>query len=308
MFERLRLLFGRNKLKFQTSILIPVYNASSFLLETLESLSNQNYQEFQVIISIDKSIDNSFEIVKNWKKENKQLKIELYQQKKRLGWVDNVNFLLRNNKSPYFCILPHDDTLQPDCLGLLIEDLSNNPQASAVFPDLEAFGNHPYYLVRQESITGKKVDRITNFLRYHLYAIPYRGLIRTKKLDELLLLRENKANNFATELTWVLQAVIKGEALRTDGALIKKRYHSESTHLKWQKWDDKLKVDAWLEHCRECYKVLQIEQFNTSDWEKIKSALLSRLFQVEKDLWLPEIVRGLEEKTKKVMAKKMFNE
>ena len=60
------------------SIIIPVYNSSLFILDTLASLHAQSYKNFEIIIINDGSTDNSIDIIKKYQRKNNN--IILYNQ------------------------------------------------------------------------------------------------------------------------------------------------------------------------------------------------------------------------------------
>ncbi len=47
------------------SVIIPMYNAEKYISQCLQSLLNQSFQEFEVIVVDDCSTDNSLDVVKN---------------------------------------------------------------------------------------------------------------------------------------------------------------------------------------------------------------------------------------------------
>ena len=58
------------------SVVIPNYNASKWLRETLKAFSEQTFKDFEIIFVDDGSIDNSLEIAKEW--ENKISNLRIY--------------------------------------------------------------------------------------------------------------------------------------------------------------------------------------------------------------------------------------
>ena len=61
------------------SIIIPVYNKEMYIKKCLDSIINQNYDNYEIIIVNDGSTDNSQEIVEGYAKNNSNIK--LYTQK-----------------------------------------------------------------------------------------------------------------------------------------------------------------------------------------------------------------------------------
>ena len=64
------------------SIILPVYNGSRFIKLTIESILNQNYNNFELIIINDGSTDNSLEIIKTFVSS----KI-LYYDQQNIVWI-----------------------------------------------------------------------------------------------------------------------------------------------------------------------------------------------------------------------------
>jgi len=56
------------------SVIMPCYNHSKYLVEGIESILNQSYEDFELIITDDCSKDNSQEIIKNYERTDKRVK------------------------------------------------------------------------------------------------------------------------------------------------------------------------------------------------------------------------------------------
>ena len=76
--------------KLLVSVPVITYNSSKFVLETLESIKAQTYQNVELIISDDCSTDSTRDILKQYE-QNERVKI--YYQEKNLGNIKNFEFL-----------------------------------------------------------------------------------------------------------------------------------------------------------------------------------------------------------------------
>ena len=77
-------------MKDLVSIILPVYNGSRFLRQSIESVLNQSYGSFELIIIDDCSEDESFQIVQEY--ANHSYKIKSFQNFKNLGLPSTLNY------------------------------------------------------------------------------------------------------------------------------------------------------------------------------------------------------------------------
>lgn len=73
----------------RVSIIIPVFKDSPYIIKTLESVINQTYQDFEVVITCEPSNDGTFRLVEDYIKKFKC--ISLYQNTQILGPGKNWN-------------------------------------------------------------------------------------------------------------------------------------------------------------------------------------------------------------------------
>lgn len=93
------------------SVVIPLYNKEDFIENTLQSVLNQTYHDFEIIIINDGSTDKSEEIVLKYKDERIN-----FLSKKNEGVSVARNFGVRNSKSNLIAFLDADDIWFPDHL------------------------------------------------------------------------------------------------------------------------------------------------------------------------------------------------
>ncbi|MDO6440386.1 glycosyltransferase [Cyclobacterium sp. 1_MG-2023] len=101
------------------SIIVPVYNANSYLDKTLKSVLSQSYRDYELIFVNDGSNDGSLETLLRFKLSDSRIKV--YSQKnkgvtsaRKLGWL--------NSKGTYIVFLDADDSFCANSLKVLMEN------------------------------------------------------------------------------------------------------------------------------------------------------------------------------------------
>ena len=95
------------------SIIMPSYNTSSYIQETIQSVVNQTYQNWELIIVDDCSSDDTDEIIKPYLKDTR---ISYYKNNKNLGAALSRNKALMVAKGRWIAFLDSDDLWIPDKL------------------------------------------------------------------------------------------------------------------------------------------------------------------------------------------------
>jgi len=101
----------RNEL---VSIITPLYDSEEFISRTIESVLSQKYKNWEMIIIDDCSNDNGVNIVKKYKKNNKQIK--LVQLSKNSGAAVARNKGIKKANGKYIAFLDSDDLWHPEKL------------------------------------------------------------------------------------------------------------------------------------------------------------------------------------------------
>lgn len=106
------------------AIFLPVYNGENFLKETIESVLNQSYKDFDLIIYNDGSTDNSNTIVSNFLKDNR---ITYINNKENHGaGLAFYSMFSKYNNYEYIGMLGQDDVLSKNYLESQIDTLENS--------------------------------------------------------------------------------------------------------------------------------------------------------------------------------------
>ena len=87
------------------SILLPVFNGEKHLEETITSIIQQSYTNFELLIIDDGSTDKSLHIIKNFNDN----RIKLYQNKLNIGLINTLNYALKFCKGELIARMDADD-------------------------------------------------------------------------------------------------------------------------------------------------------------------------------------------------------
>lgn len=120
------------------SIITPCYNNSDTIIETLESIKNQVFKDFELIIINDGSSDNSAEIITNYISKNKNLNIYLYSTANN-GPSKSRNLGSSYAKGTYIMFLDADDKIESTYISKCISYLENNTSMNLVYSEAEFF-------------------------------------------------------------------------------------------------------------------------------------------------------------------------
>ncbi len=151
------------------TVFTPNYNNSKYISETIESILNQSYSNFEYIIIDDCSTDDSWKIITKYAKEDKRIKP--YRNKKNLGIVKTRNrgFLLSSPEAKYFAIIDSDDVAIENRIKIQVDFLEQNPDYGLVGSDTLIINENSQIIgYRKFPSTNKSIKKIIT--RYNPFA------------------------------------------------------------------------------------------------------------------------------------------
>ncbi|UFT98892.1 glycosyltransferase [Radiobacillus kanasensis] len=137
------------------TIITPTYNSSKFILETIRSVKSQTYNDWEMIIIDDCSIDNTVQIVEEQTKQDNRIK--LMRLEKNSGAAVARNSGIKKAKGKYLAFLDSDDMWQPDKLSNQITFMKDNNYL---------FSYSTYSIINENGNFLNKTIRATNFVDY----------------------------------------------------------------------------------------------------------------------------------------------
>ena len=219
---------------------IPVYNGEKFLEEKIRCILNQDFMDFELIISDNGSTDSTKEICNSFATKDARIRFFSHKNNSDINW--NFNFILKEAKGKYFMWTAVDDKILPGFYEKNIEILEKNSNIVCSASQVQYFGQGRDYWAKRAKhgpfkiLKKKMVERFQNLqnystsgtfeskFRYYLklrghHHILY-GMYRTEQLKEILIVDKNLPTQF--DLATMLNALRFGDVHVNDEVLMER--------------------------------------------------------------------------------------
>ena len=146
---------NKKKEKIEVDIILPNYNSSNYIIKTVNSILNQSYKNWKLIIVDDFSDEKTIKILKrNFINKN----IKIYFLKKNRGAGFCRNYAIKKSSSPYLAFIDSDDIWEREKLKKQINFMKKN-NYSFSYTDYVTFGDK-----NRKIKTPKKIN-FSNFIK-----------------------------------------------------------------------------------------------------------------------------------------------
>ena len=137
------------------SVVIPTYNSGQFIRKTLQSVINQTYGNWEILITDDCSQDNTVQVVREIMQNEKRIK--LFEQRENQGPARARNIGIKHARGKYIAFLDADDSW-----------LSEKLQIQTRFMEEQGLGISftDYYLLNEHSDSKKKFQSLLSEVNY----------------------------------------------------------------------------------------------------------------------------------------------
>lgn len=116
------------------SVVVITYNSEDFVLETLESIKNQTYKNIELIITDDKSKDNTIQVCQDWLSNNSKnfINSKIITTPDNSGIPANCNRGIHAAKGEWIKIIAGDDILLPNAIEKYIQFAAQNGECEII--------------------------------------------------------------------------------------------------------------------------------------------------------------------------------
>ncbi len=210
-------------------VLMATYNGEKYLREQMDSILEQSFGDFRLLVSDDGSTDGTREILNEY--VGKDSRVVVFLQNKNLGSTKNFEFLMRKVESECFMFSDQDDVWQKNKLQKSIDKMKEE-DCDLVYSDLEVVSEDLDMLHKSYwKLKGfeKKVKRYNHFESLYLnnYVTGSTMLVKSKWLEKILPLPDK--SKFILHDYWTALVVSKfGKMAYVDEPLLKYRQHLDN--------------------------------------------------------------------------------
>ena len=126
-----------------TSVVVLSYNSSSTIRETLDSISSQTYDNIELIIADDKSLDDTKALCEQWMQQHgdRFVRTLWVEPGNNTGVAGNANRGIKASAGKWIKLIAADDILLPDSIEKNIAFVNERPKARLVFSHVCSFGD-----------------------------------------------------------------------------------------------------------------------------------------------------------------------
>lgn len=228
----------------KVSVIMPLYNAEKFVGKAIESVLEQTYKDFELIIINDGSTDNSWSIVQEYNDK----RICLINNSENLGIAATRNRGIEIAKSEYIALLDDDDIAMPYRLEYEVKYLEK-------YKDIMVVGGHHREIDENNNKLEKKwlVYQNPNYIKAYLMlnnaVVNGSAMFRKSFVDEHNIRYHNDMFGAEDYLFWV-ECSLKGKIKNLDEILLlwRRTEKQQTTTIIEKQYERRNKILDYIRH------------------------------------------------------------
>lgn len=210
-------------------ILLATYNGEKYVGEQIDSIINQTYNNWELLIRDDNSKDRTLEILKEYEKKDKRIKV-IEDKKGNLGFVKNFEELLNNSKEDWVMFSDQDDYWLENKIEKYVAILNTSSEDILKKPMLihsnSFICDDNLEIIKDEFINSKIANKYNEDDFYFAYFVQGSTVLINRAIIDLAL--PFSKNVTVHDRYFHLLAEFLGKRIFINESLIKYRQHSNN--------------------------------------------------------------------------------
>jgi len=208
------------------SIGLPVYNGERYISEEIESLLNQTFHDFEIIICDNASTDGTEAICRSY--GSSDTRIRYYRNSQNIGAAANFNRTFGLASGKYFKWAAHDDLHAPDFLLRCVEVLDKDPSVVLCHSEVQFIDESGRYIKNPDRFLPDASSpeahvRFSELIRMVHWCLDIFGLMRSDALKRTPLI----SNYVGSDRNTLVILALLGRFHRVPECLFFNREHAE---------------------------------------------------------------------------------
>lgn len=215
----------------KVSIGMPIYNSEKYLAEAIESILQQTYVDFELIISDNCSNDSTEAICSKYASDSR---VKYYRQKSQVCVEDNFKFVFEKSIGKNFMWASDDDLWSSDWIKNLMHTTNEGCLSFGVVQYIDSTGgvlkstaNH----IKFNFINNLSIVRRVKFVFYPWFSgkmILMWGMFPRVELEKVTSNISKSDRKFGIDVVWVYRALKTVKIVHVSEAIFYKRVHYDS--------------------------------------------------------------------------------
>ena len=182
----------------KVSFIVITHNFSQFVCDCLNSIRNQTYKNYEIIVVDDLSKDDTREKIQNFINENPNLEIKFIKNENNIGQLASFLEGLKQTTGEFICSIDGDDILFPEYCAIHVETHLNTSVALTSCQQVEIDENNTIHTLSSIESPNKKKESFTVENKSFEEFQEYRNIQELDKLDCEVKILDNDKFSFAT--------------------------------------------------------------------------------------------------------------
>lgn len=237
------------------SVIMPVYNVENYVSTAVQSILDQTFENFELIVIDDASTDKTFDIINRFKDQ----RIIKLQNKANIGIANTLNKGLKLAQGEFIARMDGDDVSKPDRFNKQLNFMKSNPELIISGTHMDLINNNGVFTKLQKKKIGLEEIKIALFFGHTALAHP--SIIIRKQLLDSFYLRYDSAFRYAEDFDLYCRSIQYAPIDNLEESLIQYRIHDGSVSRKFQfQQQIDAKIALYL-HLRRLNLTFTLEQF-----------------------------------------------
>jgi len=235
------------------SVVVPLYNYRRYIVENVESIVNQTYTEWEIVIVDDCSTDDPEVVLQPYLSD----RISYIRLDKNVGYGVAKNIGIRASRGEYIVVLDADDMLTPQSLEVRVVTLEKSRRKWIHAKAYEFAGsNLPYNFVYKRRKAIKRLEQMMKIKKFgDLWkSIHAQTVMVQRDVYEKVGLYEPKLRSMGDKEMWARIINNVGLPVYSDKFVAYYRQHSKQMHRSKAKMEKLKKYEKIMNRCIKRYK------------------------------------------------------